>query len=602
VPVVGIPVERLERLVGRPVPRAELQHALEQLGNDVEGYAQVTRYRCGRCGQLVEAMEHEDFSNVCPACGTADPVAVGSGEVIRISLLPVRPDLFDVVGLARALRGFLGIETGLPEWPVADSGFAVAVGPGMEKVRPHIVAAVVRGLKLDDELVRMVMKMQENLHWALGRDRRRASIGVYDLATVKPPFRFRPVGPEELRFVPLFGLPDDPKAAATPREVLEKHPKGRDYAHLLAGFERYPLLEDSTGRVLSMPPIINSDETRVTPATRDLLIDVTGPDPAAISRCLNVMVTALADAGGRIESVRVRRADGSELVTPDLAPAERTIEPAAAARVVGVPLAAGDVAGALDRMRHGAVVEGGSVRVRVPAYRSDIMHDHDLFEDVAIGHGYERIAPRLVPTMTVGRPHPAEELAGRVRAVMTGFGFLEVMTLELSNPREQFEMLGLTEPPHPAIANPLNIDQAMPRVHLLTGLLATFRGNVTRAMPQAIFEVGTCYALDETAENGARAGRRLAAGSAGPRAAFADVRALVAALGRELAVDLEFTADNHPAFIAGRCAGVRLRRGGTSAPVGMLGEVHPQVLENFGLGQPVALFEFDLALMGVRHA
>ncbi|MBN2537022.1 phenylalanine--tRNA ligase subunit beta [candidate division WOR-3 bacterium] len=593
-PVVNIPVAELTRLVGRNVPRDELRVALEQLGNDVEGYARVIRTRCGKCGNLAERLEHEEPETACPACGAAEPVAAGESDVVRIELLPVRPDLFDVAGLARALRGFLGIGTGLPDWPVTDSGFRVEVAPGMESVRPHIVAAVVRGLELDDERLRMVMKMQENLHWALGRDRRRASIGVYDLAKVKPGFRFRPVGPDELTFVPLFGVPGDPQAGLTPREILERHPKGRDYAYLLAGMKRYPLLEDSTGRVLSMPPIINSDETRVTAGTRDLFIDVTGPDPRAIDRSLNVMVTALADIGGNIESVLVAYPDGIEKRTPDLVPARAVVRVDNVRRVVGVDLTAGAIAGCLERLRHGAEPAGEKVLVRVPAYRSDVMHEYDLVEDVAIGHGFERVEPRLVPAMTVGRPLAGEERAEKVRRVLTGLGFLEVMTLVLTNPREQFELLRLEPPPpHPVIANPLNVDQSMPRVHLLTGLLSTFRGNTARELPQRIFEVGECYAHDPEAETGVRVLHRVAAGVCGPKAGFADARALASALARELAVEVAYSNGDHQAFIPERCACILGKGGGD---LGVLGEVRPEVLLNFGLAQPVALLEFNLDL------
>lgn len=592
-PVVNIPVGELTRLVGRNVPRDELRLALEQLGNDVDGYARVVRSRCGRCGNLVERLEHEEPETACPACGAAELAAAGESEVIRIELLPVRPDLFDVAGLARALRGFLGIRAGLPEWPVTDSGFRVEVAPGMESIRPHIVAAVVRGIELDDGRLRMVMKMQENLHWALGRDRRRASIGVYDLAKVRPGFRFRPVGPNELKFVPLFGIPGDPQVGLTPHEILEKHPKGRDYAHLLAGMEHYPLLEDSSGRVLSMPPIINSDETRVTGATRDLFIDVTGPDPRAIGRSLNVMVCALADLGGSIESVTVRYPDGSERLTPDLSPGQHEVRVASVRRVLGLGLKPGAIAGCLERLRHGAEPAGEKVLVRVPAYRSDVMHEYDLIEDVAIGHGYELVEPRLVPRMTVGRPLAGEELAEKVRRVLAGLGFLEVMTLVLTNPREQFELLRIEPPAYPVIANPLNVDQSMPRVHLLTGLLSTFRGNTARELPQQVFETGECFALDPEAETGVRVVRRVAAGICGPRAGFADARALVAALARELDTAAGFETGDHSAFIPGRCARIV---GAGGRELGVLGEVHPEVLANFGLAQPVALLEFNLDL------
>ncbi len=593
-PLVGIPVERLKKLVGQELDRNELRQALEQLGNDVEGYAKVIRYRCDRCGHITEVLEHEDFNNTCAGCGSADLVTVGTSDVVRIDLLPVRPDMFDVAGLARALRGYLGIETGLPKYRLGKSGFKVKVKKGLEDVRPFIVAAVVRGVNLDEETVKVVMKMQENLHWAMGRDRRRASIGVYDLATVEPGFEYRPVEPEELRFVPLGGLPEDPKALLTPKGILEQHPKGKAYAHLLEGMKVYPLLADSGGRVLSMPPIINSEQTRVTQSTRDFFIDVTGPDRNAITKSLNVLVTSLAELGGRLETVQVTYPDGTEMVTPDLTPTDAILNPDTATKVLGFDIRAEEMTKLLEKMRYGAKADGGRLQVQVPAFRSDIMHEYDIIEDIAIGYGYHNIRPRLVPTMTVSRPQPVEELSEMVRRLMTGFGFLEVMTLVLSNPSEQFEFLRLAEPEHPEIENPASIEQTMPRHNLLTGLLSTLRKNSTREMPQSIFEVGDCFGLDKDAETGVSVSRRLAAGKAGPKAGFADGRALTTALARELDAGLRFDSVEHPSFIPGRCTRVFCQRNGKEFEWGILGEVHPEVLENFNISQPVVMLELNL--------
>ena len=595
-PLVSIPVQKLRRLIGREIDHNELRQALEQLGNDVEGYAQITRYRCEHCGHIIEVLEQEDFNNTCP-CGSRALSIVGTSDVIRIELLPVRPDMFDVAGLARALRGYLGIETGLPEYRLGKSGFAVVVRPGLERIRPFIVAAVVRGMTLDDETVKIVMKMQENLHWALGRDRRRASIGVYDLGTVKPDFEYRPVEPGGLKFVPLGGLPEKADALLTPEEILKRHPKGKAYSHLLEGMSFYPLLVDSTNQVLSMPPIINSENTRVTKTTQDFFIDVTGPDKYAIAKSLNVLVTSLAELGGKIETVEITYPDGTKETTPDLRPARASLNPETASKLLGFSLQAKETAKLLERMCYGAEPEGSIVKLRIPAFRSDIMHECDIIEDVAIGYGYHNIEPRLVPTMTKGKPQALEELSEKVRKVMTGFGFFETMTLVLSSPQAQFELLMIPEPVHPEIENPASLEQTMPRHNLIAGILSTFQKNSTRTMPQHIYEIGDCFELDKNAETGVRTIRRLAAGIAGPKAGFADGRALTASLCRELGIKAEFDLAEQQTYIPGRAAKVMVTKDGERIELGRLGEVHPRVLENFNIGQPVVLSELDLGLL-----
>jgi phenylalanyl-tRNA synthetase beta chain len=594
-PVVSIATATLKRLIGKSLGRDELVAALEQLGNNVEGTASITAYRCEKCGQVTEVLEQEDFNGSCEWCGSKTVAGVGSSEVIRISLLPVRPDMFDAAGLARALRGYLGIETGLPIYHVEPSGFKVTVKPGLESIRPYLVACVVRGLVMDDENVKTVMKMQENLHWALGRNRRRASIGVYDLDTVEPDFEYSAVTPEGVTFVPLFGMPEG-MAQATPKEMLKKHPKGVAYKHLLEKFDEYPLLSDANGRVLSMPPIINSEDTRVTQKTRNLFIDVTGPDKNAIEKTIAVIACGLADLGAKVETVNVVYPDGSKEVTPNLQPQPRTIDPGVVERLVGVEVP--DMPQVLERMRYSARIESGGLALLIPAYRSDIMHEYDILEDVAIGYGYHRITPRLVPSMTVGSHQPVEELSTTARRVMTGLGFLEIMTPALTNVSEHYEKLGLPVPSHYVrLENPISVEQTMAREQLLTGLLSTLRVNTTREMPQCVFEVGDCFELAEELEAGVRTRRKLAAGIAGPRAGYTEAKQTLEALARELGHSVRFEPLESSAFIPGRCARVHASLAGHELAWGLLGEVHPAVLESFGINQPAALLEVDLSVL-----
>ena len=412
-----------------------------------------------------------------------------------------------------------------------------------------------------------------------------------------------------MRFVPLFGMPVDEGTrdegrgtgasemrAATPKEILEKHPKGVGYKHLLEKFDKYPLLCDAAGKVLSMPPIINSEDTRVTPKTRNLFIDVTGPDKNAIEKTIAVIACGLADLGAKVETVQVVYPDGAKEVTPNLQPQMRSIDPKAAERLVGVEVP--DMARVLERMRYGAKSEAGSLALQVPPYRADIMHDYDVFEDVAIGYGYHNITPRLVPSMTVGSHQPIEELSTTARRVMTGLGFLEIMTPALTNVAEHFDKLGLSAPEHfVRLENPISVEQTMAREQLITGLLSTFRVNTTREMPQCIFEAGDCFELDSAEETGVRTRRRLAAAIAGPRVGYTDAKQALDALAREQGRDLRFEPLESPTFIPGRCARVFVQASGRESAWGMLGEVHPEVLGRFGITQPTALFEVDLSVL-----
>ncbi len=608
-PVIGIQTDLLLGRLGGALERDQLVRKLMHLGCDVEGYATLRRFRCLRCANLAEITETQDPPVACERCGVdyreAPELLKAAGEVdvIRMELLAVRPDMFDPGGLARVLRSYLGQERGLREYPLAPAQLGVEVAPAMlgaECPRPAIACAVVRNVRLDDDLIKVVMKLQENLHWALGRDRKHASIGVYDLDTVdtSEPLRYRAVGPQELRFVPLGYDPADPDGALTPARVLAEHPKGLGFARLLKGWERYPLLEDCAGQVLSMPPIINSEQTRVHLGTRSFFIDVTGTGRRIVSKTLNVLVTSLMELAPdvQLEAVEVRYPDDT-VTTPDLRPQKVELDVAATERLLGIDgLDAQAVTDLLERMGHAVAPAGdGRLAVSVPAYRNDILHPRDIMEDVAIAYGYHNIVPRMVPTLTVGSPQALEERSLLAGQALAGLGYQEVMTLQLTSPEVSFDAMGLQrDEDRVVIDNPISVEETMARVSLLPGLLRTLQKNTRRELPQRVFEVGDVCRLDPEAETGARELRHVAVALTAASAGFADLRAVLQALLSELGWDLVTEARPVGTFLAGRSARVLAVRGEERVEVGTLGEVDPTVLERFRLRHPTVAFEVEL--------
>lgn len=315
-----------------------------------------------------------------------------------VEFFPDRPDLFSPEGAARAMRGYLGIETGLPSYPVKPSGISFTIDPKLADIRPVLGAAVIRGVSFDDESIQSIMSLQESLHWAVGRGRSKVAIGIHDLDAVRPPFHYI-ASPRSRAFVPL-----DYTESMTMDEILEKHPKGRDYAKIVKDFPLFPLIVDKDDHVLSFPPIINGERTRVTIDTKNILLDTTGTDTRAVGVAVNIICTAMAEAGATIESVEI---EGVE--TPTLAPAERTVSVAECSRLLGINLTAPQMAELLKKMRFGAEPVGADkVKVLVPCYRADIMHDWDLFEDVAIAYGYDKLESQPPRTFTVGKSHPVQ--------------------------------------------------------------------------------------------------------------------------------------------------------------------------------------------------
>jgi len=521
---------------------------------------------------------------LCERLGMLGVEAEVAGDELKLEITHNRPDLLSPEGMARALRGFLGIEVGLPDYKLSASGVMVEVDRSVKPIRPCIAAGVVMNVKLTDEIVASMMQVQEKLHASLCRNRRRGSIGVYDLDTIKPPVRYTTTLPDAIRFVPL-----EFDRELTPAEILREHPKGIEYGSIMRGWPRYPLLVDSQDVVLSVPPIINSESTRVTSKTRQLFIDVTGEDERVANQSLTILMTGLAERGFELQSVAVEY-PGRRVRTPDLRPRRHRLNARKANEFIGLNLKPKGIAKIAERMRYGiADIWGDTLTLLAPPYRSDLMHEVDLIEDIAIGYGYDQLEPTLPKVVTMGERMPIERLSERARRVLTGLGFMEVMTYTLTNPGTNFELMR-ARGEAVEIANPVSEEYTIIRNSLLPCLLSVLRENRRNPLPQRVFEVGDIAVLDEGVETGARNVRRAAAAVIGEEAGFTYIKAVAEALLQELGIVHEVRSMEHPSFLEGRAA--EFVSDGKS--LGIVGEVHPEVILGFELEHPVAMFEFDL--------
>jgi phenylalanyl-tRNA synthetase beta chain len=497
-------------------------------------------------------------------------------EHVDVEFFPDRPDLYSAEGVARAMQGFLDLNTGLVEYAVEEGPIVLQVEESVKSVRPIIGCAVVRGLSFTSEAIESLMGLQEDLHWGLGRNRRKVAIGVHDLSRVTPPFRYFGEDPDR-KFVPL-----DFAEEMSMQEILQKHPKGKGYGHILQGCERYPLIVDAKNQVLSFPPIINGELTSVTEKTEDLFIDVTGMD-GMVHKALNIVVTSLAERGGRIESVRVMRSEG-DFVSPNLQPSSWTVNAAEANKLIGFDLLPQELAECLKRMRFGAVANGSEVRVQVPAYRADIMHSWDIFEDAAKAYGFDRLDAHLPGTVTVGRAHPSELRKGEIREVMAGLGYLETMPFTLTNEKMHFQWMRRS--PQGAgvvhVMHPISELHTILRTSLLSSLLDIFAMNQHHPLPQRIFAVGDVVVEKKTRMH-------LAAASIHSGANFSEIRSAVDAVLRELAITVEIVPSQDGALLPGRGADMMAM----GRKIGCFGELHPLVLRSFGLEQPTVGLELQ---------
>jgi len=491
-----------------------------------------------------------------------------------------RPDLFGIEGLARSIKSYLGVELGLKKYSMKESGLTIKVGK--VSVRPYIASAVVKNVKLTDELIKSLMNIQEVLHDTIGKKRKKVAIGVHDLDKVAPPISYVQVK-KDVRMVPL-----EFSEEMTLKEVLEKVPKGKDYGHIISKSKLWPVFTDAKG-IFSFPPIINSDRTKITENTKNLFIEITGLDKEVVGETLSIIVTNLAERGTNIESVVLQYEKKSE-VTPNLSENVIEIGKDYVNEWIGLDIGPKEIIKSLEKMGFNAVESDGKIEVIIPAYRTDILHKVDILEDVAIGYGYNKLIPVLPKISTKGRFIGIEKLSGKIRDLIVGMGFQEVIRPVLSNPIDQLKKMNHRYKSIVTLSNPVSAEYTCLRVSLLPGLLKLLSSNKHVDYPQNIFEIGDVVVLDDKEETRTKNIRKISAVISDSRVGFADMRGVLDNLMKSLELNYELIPNSNPSFIVGRVADIRVE----GKVLGIIGEVHPKVLENWKLEMPVVVFELEI--------
>ena len=294
-PVINFSYEYFNQVLGREITKDQLIDMLPMIGSDIEHY---------------------------------------DDELVKVEFFPNRPDHYSVEGITRTVKGFLKMEEGLPDYTVSKSGISMTVDSELQEIRPYTVCCIVEGISLDENSLKGLMEFQENLHWVLGRDRKKVAIGIHNLDVLKPPFTYMAAKPDEYSFIAL-----ETSNKMTLQEILDDHKKGTKYAHLLDKFDKYPLIIDSEDNILSMPPIINGELTKLTENTVNVLIDVTGTDERAVNYALNIIACSFAETGGSIKSMDVIY-NNRTVETPDLTPKKMYVNLVNARKILGIELSA----------------------------------------------------------------------------------------------------------------------------------------------------------------------------------------------------------------------------------------------------------------------
>lgn len=507
-----------------------------------------------------------------------------------------RPDLWCCEGIARQIRikqqGKLKPYAFFGKKP--KSSQHLIVGPGLEQVRPYVAACTAKGYRVTEEGLAQLIQTQEKLADIFGHKRKTVSIGIYQLSKIQFPVTYELVKPDEARFTPL-GM----ETVMTLSEILMVHPKGLEHGHILAGQSRLPLLRDAKHQPLSFPPIINSREVgEVRVGDDELFVEVTGTDLPMVVLTLNIFAANLADRGAAIEPIEVQYPKstplGKRVVTPQDLGKPRTIQLKTIEQALGQELGVKTVKQALEVYGYDVSAGKGTVKAKLPPYRQDLMHAMDVVEDVAVSRGYGEFVPVMPAQFTVGGLSRIEQTSDRARELMVGLGFQEIISNILGSPdnyRSAMRLDGTDWGRMVEVENAMALTFSCLRQWMLPSLLRVEAASSRAFYPHRLFEAGEVAIPDSTHELGSRTEVVLGSLIAHAGAHFSELHSCVDVLFYYFGKDYSLDPVQHPSFLEGRAGRIVV----AGKPLGVIGEVHPEVLERWQIAVPVVAFEVNLS-------
>ena len=240
----------------------------------------------------------------------------------------------------------------------------------------------------------------------------------------------------------------------------------------------------------------------------------------------------------------------------------------------------------LERMGHG--YEKG--HALVPKYRADILHQVDLAEDIAIAYGYENFVPEIPNISTIGEEDAFEKFKNTVADVMVGLGCLETSSYHLTSADDLSRKME-TKTEYIELLNSASSDYNVLRTWMTPSLMKILSENTRYDYPQRIFEIGNVFRKNPKTETGIEEFSRIACAVCHRDADYTEIRQFLDVLLSSLGVEYKTAKTDHDSFIPGRVA--RIHAGGKK--IAYIGEIHPKVLANWGIGQPVSCFELNLS-------
>jgi len=504
------------------------------------------------------------------------------GDKIRIEYSPNRPDYSTDFGIALGLEGLLGIKKGIQKTNIKKQGkFEIKVDPSVSKIRPFVTGVIARNGTIDDETIKQLMNMQEDLHFGIGRKRKKSSIGLHDLDRISFPLNYT-TSTRGHSFVPL-----NSESKHTIDQILSETEVGKNYGWILGDSKNVPIIVDSEGTTISFPPIINASVTAVTTKTKNVLVEVTSLDKDAAEDMLSVVVAILQMAGFEIIQLTI---SGGKNSTPRLNSRKIQYETRLTEQILGLNISPSAMTSSLKKCRLDAIQKGTKIQCTIPRYRFDVFGPMDIVEEIALGYGIDNLTPKLSPSQKLGEKSLMTKKLEIVSKITVGFGFTEALNSSLTSKKILFDFLNRDSSQMISVIDSKSQEHTILRDTILPGLIENLSKNIHESYPQKLFEVGTVFSKAKPIHEAIN----LAGVIAYKESNYSEMKSVLQSIlktGFKIDSKTKTPKDNVTTFANGRHSDIFVGE----KSVGTIGEINSDVLDNFKIRTSVVGFEIKLS-------
>jgi len=504
------------------------------------------------------------------------------GDKIRIEYSPNRPDYSTDFGIALGLEGLLGIKKGIQKTNIKKQGkFEIKVDPSVSKIRPFVTGVIARNGTIDDETIKQLMNMQEDLHFGIGRKRKKSSIGLHDLDRISFPLNYT-TSTRGHSFVPL-----NSESKHTIDQILSETEVGKNYGWILGDSKNVPIIVDSEGTTISFPPIINASVTAVTTKTKNVLVEVTSLDKDAAEDMLSVVVAILQMAGFEIIQLTI---SGGKNSTPRLNSRKIQYDTRLTEQILGLNISTSAMASSLKKCRLDAIQKGTKIQCTIPRYRFDVFGPMDIVEEIALGYGIDNLTPKLSPSQKLGEKSLMTKKLEIVSKITVGFGFTEALNSSLTSKKILFDFLNRDSSQMISVIDSKSQEHTILRDTILPGLIENLSKNIHESYPQKLFEVGTVFSKAKPIHEAIN----LAGVIAYKESNYSEMKSILQSIlktGFKIDSKTKTPKDDVTTFANGRHSDIFVGE----KSVGIIGEINSDVLDNFKIRTSVVGFEIKLS-------